>query len=203
MFRLLRPNATRVGRSGGNRWRLADEKTFRRNRLATSSTKLSPFLEKLAMTHTANFHALVAFMIISSCWGTSREGGRPWPRHFLLRRRKIQEKIGHSAVGAAAGTIMEENIDLIFSLRRAAFLFFLHLSRRGPGHGGKHLFTVRNFRKNTHTHTKHATQIHRIHFLRAANQHFPHSIGHERGQQRRKTPFRGTVPLFFRGHCSE
>lgn len=57
--------------------------------------------------------------------------------------------------------------------------------------------------KHAHTHTKHATQIHRIHFLRVANQHFLHSIGHERGQQRRKTPFRGTVPLFFRGHCSE
>lgn len=130
-------------------------------------------------------------------------GGWPWPRHFLLRRRKIQEKIDHSAVGAAV-TIMEENIDLIFPLRRAAFLLLLllHLSRRGPGHG-KHLFTVRNFRKNTHT-QKHAnlnSQNLLPPGLEPAFNPTPSAVARERSAPRKHRS--GTVPLFFRGHCSE
>lgn len=57
--------------------------------------------------------------------------------------------------GAAAVTIMEENIDLIFSLRRSAPP---SLRRRGPGHG-KHLFTQSGISGKTRTHKKHTRKL--------------------------------------------
>lgn len=98
-----------------------------------------------------NFHALVAFMIILL---SSYGGGPPtrhlsghWPRHFL-RQGKLRRE------NRAAVTIMEENIDLIFSLRRAAFLL-LHPVLHGPR--WEHLFTRSGISgdEKSRTHKKH------------------------------------------------
>lgn len=205
-FRSLRPNAAWGDEAG-----LPDEhvpaktgaRRIRRN-FPLEGGGFCFWKKKLAMS---NFHALVAFMIISLVpfFSSFLQAGHGT---FFLRRRKIQEKLATPLSGVPSrhnnGGKYRSNF---FTAPCCFFPPSARASRRGPGHG-KHLFTVRNFRKKEkHAHTqKNNTQLKFTEFtsfpeLKPASSF----VGLGRGVE--KTPFRNR-PVdrrrrFFRGHCSE
>lgn len=101
--------------------------------------------ETRKFSRSRGFHDNFAFFL---CGGPpTRHLSGHWPRHFL-RQGKLRRE------NRAAVTIMEENIDLIFSLRRAAFLL-LHPVLHGPR--WEHLFTQSGISgdEKSRTHKKH------------------------------------------------
>lgn len=151
--------------------------------------------ETRKFSRSRGFHDNFAFFL---CGGPpTRHLSGHWPRHFL-RQGKLRRE------NRAAVTIMEENIDLIFSLRRAAFLL-LHPVLHGPR--WEHLFTqsgisgdenhalTKNTRKNRNFTKK--TKISLAPQQRSSQHlpsgHLPAPITEGEKTPVRVRPFRGTV----------
>lgn len=151
--------------------------------------------ETRKFSRSRGFHDNFAFFL--RWWSSNEAPLGHWPRHFL-RQGKLRRE------NRAAVTIMEENIDLIFSLRRAAFLL-LHPVLHGPR--WEHLFTRSGISgdEKSRTHKKHKknrnfTKKTKISLApqQRSSQHLP--SGHlpapiTEGEKTlvRVRPFRGTV----------
>lgn len=160
--------------------------------------------ETRKFSRSRGFHDNFAFFL--RWWSSNEAPLGHWPRHFL-RQGKLRRE------NRAAVTIMEENIDLIFSLRRAAFLL-LYPVLHGPR--WEHLFTQSGISgdEKSRTHKKHTrkTEIsqkrQKFHSLPCYAQAniFPVATFQHRLQKEKKHPsvsVRSGEPFSFRGHCSE
>lgn len=183
-FRLLRPNATRVGGSGGNRCEPPDENvpTEPVTELGRNFPRLDRAKKKL------NFHALVAFMIISLLAFLLCGAGRfrpRWPRHFLLRRRKIQEKIGHSVLCRHnnGGKYRSNFFTAPLLLHLPVVVVAVQVTGNTFSHSPEFP------EKHAHTKTQRNSNSQNLTSGRTSNQHPPRST-HRELTREKKTPFR-------------